>query len=145
MTEEPLSRRSLIKLGAGTAAYSLLPMTTLSGSGTSEQPTPRTQKDKLDYVNVLFGTASLDDPALVGNAPPPGEELYTGMVCPGAALPHGIDLSPVNKDIGLSYPHGNLYSYIHPRRTMVGFSCMVEDMLLMPLVGDWTTPPDRIR
>ena len=67
------------------------------------------------------------------------------MVCPGAALPHGIDISPVNKDISLAYPHGNLYSYIYPRRTMVGFSSMVDDMLLMPLVGDWTTPPDRIR
>ncbi len=104
-----------------------------------------TAKEPLDYVNVLFGTASLDDRQLIGNAPPYGEELYTGMVCPGAALPHGVDVSPVNKDISLSYPHGNLYSYIYPRRTMVGFSCMVEDMLLMPLVGDWTTPPDRIR
>ena len=68
------------------------------------------------------------------------------MVCPGATLPYAItDVSPVNKDISLAYPHGNLYSYAYPRRTMVGFSNMVPNLLLMPLVGDWTTPPDRIR
>jgi predicted alpha-1,2-mannosidase len=106
---------------------------------------PARDQSPLDYVNVLFGIASLDDPKLIGNAPPYGEELYTGMVCPGAAQPHGIDISPVNKDVCLAYPHGNLYSYTYPRRTMVGFSCMVDDMLIMPLVGDWTTPPDRVR
>jgi predicted alpha-1,2-mannosidase len=153
-----ISRRGLIKAGIGAA--------TMTGLGVAETAeTLETQnldfsagKDReavvdgpifakrpIEYVNVLFGTASLDDPSRIGNAPPPGEELYTGMTTPGAALPHGIDISPVNKDISMSYPHGNLYSYAYPRRTMVGFSSMVTDMLLMPLVGDWTTPPDRIR
>ncbi len=152
--DSKISRRSLMKVGMGAAATSLLSVNYLPpavaatpaeepGSVSSDRFSP--EKKPINYVNVLFGTASLDDRALIGNAPPYGEELYTGMVCPGAALPHGIDLSPVNKDISLAYPHGNLYSYIYPRRTMVGFSSMVDDMLLMPLVGDWTTPPDRIR
>lgn len=155
MKESTLSRRSLIKVGVGAAAGGLLsttPLLSADVSGRDELPAMAgndpgriVEKDPLDYVNVLFGTASLDDPALIGNAPPLGEELYTGMVCAGAALPHGIDVSPVNKDISLSYPHGNLYSYIYPRRTMIGFSCIVEDMLVTPLVGDWTTPPDRVR
>ena len=144
MTDKGLSRRSLMKLGAGAAAAGLIP-SGLTGSEVARPMTAVAKQEPIDYVNVLFGTASLDDPALIGNAPPLGEELYTGMVCPGAALPHGIDVSPVNKDIALSYPHGNLYAYTHPRRTLIGFSCMVDDMLLMPLVGDWTTPPDRIR
>ncbi len=50
----------------------------------------------IDYVNALAGTAPLDDPKLIGNAPPPGEELYTGMTSPGARLPHGVvNLAPV--------------------------------------------------
>ena len=147
MKKGTFSRRSLIKAGVGATAGALTSPQSLLPPALSAQENqpPRSEEEPLDYVNVLFGTASLDDPALLGNAPPVGEELYTGMVCPGAALPHGIDVSPVNKDIALSYPHGNLYSYTYPRRTMIGFSCMVEDMLLMPLVGDWTTPPDRIR
>ena len=144
----------MMKVGMGAAATSFLSATHLTdaaagistqGSEPALDARSSLEKMAIDYVNVFFGIASLDDRALIGNAPPVGEELYTGMVCPGAALPHGIDISPVNKDISLAYPHGNLYSYIYPRRTMVGFSSMVDDMLLMPLVGDWTTPPDRIR
>ena len=45
-------------------------------------------KKPIDYVNALVGTAPLDAPKLIGNAPPPGEELYTGMTSPGAVLPH---------------------------------------------------------
>ena len=32
------------------------------------------QKTPVQYANPLVGTASLDDPKLLGNAPPPGEE-----------------------------------------------------------------------
>lgn len=160
MKNGKLSRRGLFRAGIGVAATGLIP-NTLFGSNEDVETSnsdrnsssaeefgdqeTQTRKGPLEHVNVLFGTASLDDRALIGNAPPYGEELYTGMVCPGAARPHGVDVSPVNKDISLAYPHGNLYSYVHPRPTMVGFSSMVDDMLLMPLVGDWTTPPDRIR
>lgn len=163
MKGRKISRRSLMKVGMGAAATGLLTVNQITSSAgavdidASDMDTSGKEvrqaaadhsvceKAPLDYVNVLFGTASLDDRDLIGNAPPIGEELYTGMVSPGAALPHGIDISPVNKDISLTYPHGNLYYYTYPRRTMVGFSSMVDDMLLMPLVGDWTTPPDRIR
>ena len=151
-----LSRRSLIKAWASVAAGSVVAGNALRigadepheadsvaapGAGKQEA----SFKSPVDCVNVLFGTSALDDPQLLGNVPPPGEEMYTGMTIPGASMPHGIDISPVNKDISLSYPHGNLYAYIYPRRTMLGFSTMVNDMLVMPLVGDWTTPPDRIR
>ena len=168
MKASKISRRRLIKGGFKAAAISIASGTALSLPGTGVSPstpildasshttaareaaaqntlTSTADKKPIDYVNGLFGTSSLDNQELLGNAPPPGEELYSGMTCPGAKLPFGIDLSPVNKDISLSYPHGNLYSYVYTRRTIVGFSSMVTDMLVMPLVGDWTTPPDRIR
>ena len=50
-------------------------------------------KKPIDYVNALVGTAPLDDPKLIGNAPPPGEELYPGMTSPGAVLPHAVTTS----------------------------------------------------
>lgn len=159
MNDNRISRRGLIKAGIGAVTAGLASATGLGVTESAESREPQgahlspsdppdpspPAKRPIEYVNVLFGTASLDDPTLIGNAPPPGEELYTGMTTPGAALPHGIDISPVNKDISLCYPHGNLYSYVYPRRTMIGFSSMVTDMLVMSLVGDWTTPPDRIR
>ncbi|HEX3627196.1 MAG TPA: GH92 family glycosyl hydrolase [Verrucomicrobiae bacterium] len=99
----------------------------------------------VDLANPLVGTASLDDPKLLGNAPPPGEEAYTGLVWPGPALPHhGVLLNPVNKDLdSANVNHGIICSYNHSRPTMIGFSSVVPGMTLMPLVGDWTTPPDR--
>ena len=161
MNRKTTSRRKFLQAGAGAAAAVGLPsfsrdvLTTESETASQQSSTDLIQTGPtqistslmrpVDYVNVLFGTSSLDDPELIGNAPPPGEELYSGMVAPGAALPHGIHIGPINKDISLAYPHGNLYSYVYSRRTVVGFSSMVTDSLIMPLVGDWTTPPDRIR
>ncbi len=103
------------------------------------------RKRPIDYVNVLVGTAPLDDPKLLGNAPPPGEEAYTGFISPGPSLPHGnVNLAPVNKDLSVAdNNHGIIYPYTYPRRTMVGFSSMAPGMLIMPIVGDWTVPPDR--
>jgi hypothetical protein len=43
-----------------------------------------TPKRPADYVNTLVGTAPLDQPKLVGNAPPPGEPVYSGQTSPGA-------------------------------------------------------------
>jgi predicted alpha-1,2-mannosidase len=102
-------------------------------------------KKPVDCVNVLVGTAPLDDQQLLGNAPPPGEEAYTGFVWPGPALPHGnFNVAPVNKDLSVAdNNHGIIYPYTYPRRTMFGFSSMVPGMLIMPIVGDWTAPPDR--
>lgn len=101
-------------------------------------------KRPADYVNALVGTAPLDDPKLIGNAPPPGEELYTGITSPGAVLPHSVtNLSPINKNLDLSYPAGigMSYNYTHP--TMLGFSGPMPGLVIMPVVGDWTVPPER--
>ncbi|MGA2114767.1 MAG: GH92 family glycosyl hydrolase [Bryobacteraceae bacterium] len=101
-------------------------------------------KRPVDYVNALVGTAPLDDPALIGNAPPPGEELYTGMTSPGAVLPHGVvDLGPVNKNLDLAYDAGVGMSYNYTHRTMLGFTGPLQGMMVMPVVGDWTVPPER--
>src|ERR1017187_7621903 len=99
----------------------------------------------IDYANPLVGTAPLDDPQLIGNAPPAGEEVYTGFTSPGPCLPHGnVNLSPVNKDLDAAAGnHGIIYPYTWPRRTMTGFSSMAPGMMLMPLTGNWTVPPDR--
>ncbi len=102
------------------------------------------QKRPIDYVNALVGTAPLDNPTLIGNAPPPGEELYTGMTSPGAVLPHGVtNLGPINKNLDLSYPAGvgMSYNYTHP--VMLGFSSAMQGLVVMPVVGHWTVPPER--
>lgn len=62
--------------------------------------TPAIKAAPIDDANPLVGTASLDDPELLGNAPPPGEEAYSGFTFPGPALPHrDIILGPINKDL----------------------------------------------
>ncbi len=102
------------------------------------------RKRPIDYANALVGTAPLDNRELIGNAPPPGEELYTGFTSPGAALPHSsMNFAPVNKNLDLSYPAGVNYPYTYPRRIMLGFSNGMPGMLVMPIVGDWTVPPER--
>lgn len=99
----------------------------------------------LDLANPLVGTAPLDKPEFIGNAPPPGEEIYTGFVWPGPSLPHReILVNPINKDLSLADGgHGIIFPYNWPRHTMIGFSSPARGMTIMPLVGDWTTPPDR--
>jgi len=99
----------------------------------------------VDYANPLVGTAPLDDQKLIGNAPPPGEEIYTGFTVCGPAWPHHeATLGPVNKDLTeAAGNHGIIWPYTHPRRTMIGFSSVAPGMTIMPLVGDWTVPPDR--
>lgn len=102
-------------------------------------------ENPLELANPLVGTAPLDRPEFIGNAPPPGEELYTGFTWPGPALPHrDFTLNPVNKDLNLAADnHGIIFPYIWQRKTMVGFSSRMPGLTLMPLVGNWTTPPDR--
>jgi predicted alpha-1,2-mannosidase len=99
----------------------------------------------VDCANPLVGTAPLDSQQLIGNAPPPGEEIYTGFTSPGPNLPHGnVNLSPVNKDLSVAAGnHGIIYPYTYPRQRMMGFSSMVSGMMIMPIVGNWTVPPDR--
>ena len=102
-------------------------------------------KTPVEYANPLVGTASLDDPKLLGNAPPPGEETYTGFTYPGPALPHrDIILGPINKDLTeAAGNHGIIFPYVHSRRTMLGFSSPMPGLTIMPVVGDWNVPPDR--
>jgi len=85
------------------------------------------------WVNTLVGTAPLDKQEFIGNAPPPGEELYTGMTSAAAVLPHGItDLGPINKNLDLSYPAGVGMYYNYPHRTMFGFTNGMPGMVVMP-------------
>jgi predicted alpha-1,2-mannosidase len=103
------------------------------------------ERTPIQYANPLVGTASLDDQKLLGNAPPPGEETYSGFTFPGPALPHrSIILGPINKDLTeAAGNHGIIFPYVHSRRTMLGFSSPMPGLTIMPIVGDWNVPPDR--
>jgi predicted alpha-1,2-mannosidase len=102
-------------------------------------------KRPLDYANGLVGTAPLDKEELIGNAPPPGEQLYSGFTSPGAVLPHSsTELAPINANTELSYPAGVRASYFYPNRSIFGFSTGAgASPTIMPVVGDWTVPPER--
>ena len=98
-------------------------------------------KQPIDWVNALVGTAPLDQQVLIGNAPPPGEELYTGKTSPGAVLPHGdTNFAPVNSNLFFRTWVGQ-YDYLH--RVMYGFRSGMPGMTVMPIVGPWTAPPAR--
>jgi predicted alpha-1,2-mannosidase len=99
----------------------------------------------VDYANGLVGTAPLDDQKFIGNAPPPGEQLYSGFTSPAANLPHGsTELGPINANLELNYPAGVRAPYFYPNRNIVGFSSGAEGgPTVMPVVGDWTVPPER--
>jgi predicted alpha-1,2-mannosidase len=103
------------------------------------------QKQPVDYVNGLVGTAPLDDQKLIGNAPPPGEQLYSGFTSPNAVLPHGLTApGPINASLELEYPAGVRAPYFYPNRSIFGFSSGVAGgPVIMPVVGDWTVPPQR--
>jgi len=102
-------------------------------------------KSPLQYANGLVGTAPLDNQALIGNAPPPGEHLYSGLTSPGAVLPHGsTELAPINNNLDLTFGAGVKDPYFYPNRTMFGFTSGADGgPTVMPIVGDWTVPPDR--
>lgn len=105
---------------------------------------PAFAKEPVDLANPLVGTASLD-PKFIGNAPPPGEEAYTGFTHPGPALPHrSVIVDPINKDLTeAAGNHGIRFHYLHSRRTMLGFSSPMPGLTIMPIVGPWNVPPDR--
>ncbi len=105
-------------------------------------------KQPIEYANPLVGTAPLDDPKLIGNAPPPGEQVYSGFTSPGARLPHSaVELAPMNANIDLQYVAGVPATYYYPNRTIFGFSYGgyggADGPTLMPVVGDWALPPQR--
>jgi predicted alpha-1,2-mannosidase len=111
----------------------------------AQRTTTTPGKRPVDYVNGLVGTAPLDDQKLIGNAPPPGEQLYAGFTSPSAVLPHGLtDPGPINANLDLEYSAGVRASYFYPNRTMFGFSTGVAGgPIVMPVVGNWTVPPER--
>jgi predicted alpha-1,2-mannosidase len=114
-------------------------------SGLASQDVSPSKKQPANYANGLVGTAPLEDRKLIGNAPPQGEHLYSGLTSPGAVLPHGsTELAPINNNLDVTYPGGVKDSYFYPNRTMVGFSSGADGgPTVMPVVGDWTVPPDR--
>lgn len=103
----------------------------------------------VDLADPLVGTAPLDDPAVIGNAPPPGEPVYSGQTSPGARLPHGsVEAAPVNNNIELQYPNGVPVPYYYTNPTMIGFTGGGgptyggnAEPIVMPVVGDWSPPP----
>lgn len=100
-------------------------------------------KKPLDYVNTLVGTAPLDQEKLIGNAPPPGEQLYSGFTTPAATLPHSsTELGPINANLDVHYLAGVRAPYFYPNRMMYGFSTGASPTL-MAVVGDFTVPPER--
>ena len=110
---------------------------------------PSSTVSAIDEANPLVGTAPLDQQILIGNAPPPGEPLYSGMTSPGASLPQSsTEAAPVNVNADLSYPTGVAASYNYGRPTMIGFTGGGSTYgaraapMIMPVVGDWTMPPD---
>ena len=109
------------------------------------QRDPNATRKPLDYANGLVGTAPLDDQKLIGNAPPPGEQLYSGFTSPGAVLPHSsTDMAPINANLPFQYQAGVPSPYYYLNQTMVGFSSGEgSGPTLMPVVGDWTVPPER--
>jgi predicted alpha-1,2-mannosidase len=120
-----------------------------AGHAQSSNASPSTAS-VVDEANPLVGTAPLDRQELIGNAPPPGEQLYSGMTSPGASLPQSsTEAAPVNVNIDLSYPTGVATPYYYANPTMIGFTGgggstyggRAEPMI-MPVVGDWTVPPN---
>jgi predicted alpha-1,2-mannosidase len=106
-------------------------------------------KQPIDYVNALVGTAPLDQQKFIGNAPPPGEPVYSGQTSPGARLPHSsVEAAPVNNNIELSFPNGVPVPYYYTNPTMLGFTGGGgatygggAEPIISPVVGDWSMPP----
>jgi predicted alpha-1,2-mannosidase len=99
----------------------------------------------VDYANGLVGTAPLDQQKLIGNTPPPGEQLYSGFTSPSAMLPHSsTEVGPINANLDVNYPAGVRAPYFYPNRLMYGFTSGADGSpTVMPVVGNWTVPPER--
>ncbi len=106
-------------------------------------------KAPVDLANPIVGTAPLDRQELIGNAPPPGEPVYSGQTSPGARLPHSsVEAAPINNNIGLSFPNGVPVPYYYANPTMLGFSGGGgstyggdAEPIISPVVGNWSMPP----
>lgn len=121
----------------------------MSGISDAQTGQPAGAKQPVDETDALVGTAPLDQQELIGNAPPPGEPVYSGQTSPGARVPHSsVEAAPVNVNLELSYPTGVPAPYHYPSPTMIGFTAGGgatyggrAKPLIMPVVGDWTVPP----
>jgi predicted alpha-1,2-mannosidase len=149
---------SLVRLGRGAssvrrrhAILATLAAFAFAGAAVGHAQSARASASSaVDAANPLVGTAPLDRQALIGNAPPPGEPLYPGMTSPGARLPQSsTETAPVNVNVDLSYPTGVATSYDYRRPAMIGFTGGGGSTyggrgspMIMPVVGDWTMPPD---
>lgn len=128
----------------------VLSFAALSAMGTGHAKDGKTaDASSVDQANPLVGTAPLDRQELIGNAPPPGEPLYSGMTSPGASLPmSGTEAAPVNVNADLGFATGVPVSYAYGRPAMIGFTGggstygANASPMVMPVVGDWTVPPD---
>ncbi|SNT07142.1 GH92 family glycosyl hydrolase [Sphingopyxis indica] len=144
MTDDRGGARAPGRAGLGKRA-AILPLMLAASAATAQTGgiTP------VDLADPLVGTAPLDDPAVIGNAPPPGEPVYSGQTSPGARLPHGsVEAAPVNNNIELQYPNGVPVPYYYTNPTMIGFTGGGgptyggnAEPIVMPVVGDWSPPP----
>ncbi|MGN6277140.1 MAG: GH92 family glycosyl hydrolase [Sphingomonas sp.] len=131
------SRYAVLAAGAATLA-------TMAAAGWAQ-----TTQSPVDLADPRMGTAPLDNQKLIGNAPPPGEPVYTGQTTPAARLPHSsVEVAPINNNIALSYPNGVAVPYYYTNPTMIGFSAGGgssyggrTEPTISPVVGDWSPAP----
>ncbi|WP_109126017.1 GH92 family glycosyl hydrolase [Dyella sp. C11] len=146
-----LQRRASFVFNRRTGRLLLLAMCATASIGAcyAKDDHASTSTSSVDEANPLVGTAPLDRQELIGNSPPPGEPLYSGMTSPGASLPQSAtEATPVNVNVDLSYPAGVAMSYYYSNPTMIGFTGGGSTYggraapMIMPVVGDWTVPPN---
>ncbi len=118
------------------------------GAGWTALAQSRTQVP-VDLANPLVGTAPLDRQELIGNAPPPGEPVYSGQTSPGARVPYSsVEAAPFNNNSALTFPNGVAVPYYYTNPTMLGFTGgggatyggRAEPIFSL-VVGDWSMPP----
>ncbi|HEU0276701.1 MAG TPA: GH92 family glycosyl hydrolase [Rhodanobacteraceae bacterium] len=128
-----------------TVGYGPLALILACACAAAAAQTPAPSQAPVDLANGLVGTAPLDQQNLIGNAPPPGELLYSGFTSPGAELPHSsTDVSPINVNLRFTYPAGPRSPYFYPALTMLGFSSGGRyGPTIEPVVGNFTIPPQR--
>ena len=111
-------------------------------------PHALSQRQPVDYVNSLIGTAPMTDKEYLGNNPAPGEELYSGTVNPCAMVPDPggyLCVGPVTGFDGAYHVRGSGYRF--DDATIMGFTQMNGEysnenrLLFMPTIGPIKTSP----
>ena len=121
----------------------------MMAAGTGCTATAQSRMQAVDLANPLVGTAPLDRQELIGNAPPPGEPVYSGQTSPGARVPFSsVEAAPVNNNIALTFPNGVPVPYYYTNPTMLGFTGGGgatyggnAQPVFSAVVGDWSMPP----